>query len=324
MKRITLAVITVSLLAATPVAALDQSLPAYKTVSGVSGQMKSVGSDTLGNAMHLWAKGFGELYPDAKIAIEDRGSATAPPALLEGAAQLGPMSRPWTSDESEAFEKKYGYKVSFVAVAVDALAVYVNKENPVRCLSVQQVDQIFSLYRKGSGGKSIVTWGDAGLTGEWASKPIALYGRNEISGTHEFFKEIVLYGGDFKPDVKQQPGSEAVVQNVSSDKFAIGYSGIGYRTEGVRAVPLSIVQGGECYDTSADATYSGNYPVARYLYIYFNRKPNEQIDPLRGEFIKYVLSKEGQAQIEKSGFYPLTSEVRAKELKRLGLPGLAN
>jgi phosphate transport system substrate-binding protein len=323
-KEVPLAAVIMSLLAASPAAALDQDLPTYKAVSGVSGQMKSVGSDTLGNAMQLWAKGFGELYPDVKITIEDRGSATAPPALLQGAAQLGPMSRTLTSDESEAFEKKYGYKASYVAVAVDALAVYVNKENPIRCLSVQQVDQIFSLNRKGSGGKSIHTWGEAGLTGDWASKPIVLYGRNDISGTYEFFRELVLYGGDFKPDVKEQAGSEAVVRNVASDKFAIGYSGIGYKTDGVRTVPLSITLGRECYDTSADATYSGNYPIARYLYIYFNKKPNEQIDPLRGEFIRYVLSKDGQAQTEKSGFYPLTSEMREKELKRLGLSGFAN
>ena len=324
MKQVTLAAVLMCLLAGSPAAALDQNLPTYKAASGVSGQMKSVGSDTLGNAMQLWAKGFQEFYPDAKIVIEDKGSATAPPALLEGTAQIGPMSRPWTSDESEAFEKKYGYKVSYVAVAVDAIAVYVNKDNPIGCLSVEQVDRIFSLNRKGSGGKSIRTWGDAGLTGDWAAKPISLYGRNEISGTHEFFKETVLFRGDFKPDVKEQSGSEAVVSSVATDKYAIGYSGIGYRTDGVRTVPLSITQGRECYDTSAQATYSGNYPISRYLYIYFNKKPNEQIDSLRSEFIKYVLSKEGQAQTEKSGFYPLTSEMREKELKRLALPGLAN
>ena len=324
MKLVTWAAVIAGLLAFSPAMALDQSLPAYKPLSGVNGQIKSVGSDTLGNAMELWAKGFRELYPDVKITIEDKGSATAPPALLDGSSQLGPMSRPWTSEESEAFEKKYGYKASYVAVAVDALAVYVNKENPIRCLTVQQVDQIFSLNRKGSGGKAIHTWGEAGLTGDWASKPIALYGRNDISGTYEFFREIVLYGGDFKPEVKQEPGSEAVVQNVASDKFAIGYSGIGYRTDGVRTVPLSITQGRECYDTSADATYSGSYPVARYLYIYFNKKPNEQLDQLRGEFIKYVLSKDGQAQTERSGFYPLTSEMRQKELTRLGITASAN
>jgi phosphate transport system substrate-binding protein len=185
------------------------------------------------------------------------------------------------------------------------------------------VDRIFSSARKGSGGKSIDTWGDAGLTGEWATKPISIYGRNDVSGTHEFFREIALFGGDYKPEVKQQPGSEEVVRNVANDKFAIGYSGIGYKTDGVRTVPLAITFGLECHDTSAEATCSGKYPIARYLYIHFNRKPNEPIDPLRGEFIKYVLSKDGQAQTEESGFYPLTNEMCEKESKRLGLPALA-
>ena len=304
--------------------ALDQNLPVYKPVGGVAGQLKSVGSDTLGNTMELWAKGFGERYPDVKIAIEDKGSATAPPALLDGTSQFGPMSRWMTSAESEAFEKKYGYKVSSVAVAADALAIYVNKDNPIRCLTLEQVDRIFSSTRKGSGGRSIDTWGDAGLTGEWATKPISIYGRNDISGTYEFFREHVLYGGDYKPEVKQQPGSEAVVRDVANDRFAIGYSGIGYKTDGVHTVPLAVTFGRECYDTSAEAVYSRHYPIARYLYIYFNKKPNEQLDPLRGEFIKYILSRDGQTQVEKSGFYPITNELRKSELERLGLPTLAN
>jgi phosphate transport system substrate-binding protein len=307
-----------------PAVALDQNLPSYKPVAGISGQIRSVGSDTLDNTMELWAKVFGALYPDVKIAIEGKGSVTAPPALLDGTSQFGPMSRPMTLAESEAFEKKYGYKVSHLAVAVDALAVYVNKDNPIQCLTMEQVDRIFSSTRKGSGGRSIDTWGDVGLTGERATKPISIYGRNEISGTYEFFREIALYGGEYKPEVKQQPGSEAVVQNVSSDKVAIGYSGIGYKTDGVRAVPLAITFGLDCHDTSAEATYSGKYPIARFLYIYFNKKPNEQLDPLRGQFIKYILSRDGQAETEKSGFYPITNEVRENELKRLGIAGFAD
>ena len=311
------------LLAASASFAVDQSLPTYTTVNGISGQLRSVGSDTLHSQMELWAKGFSEKYPNVKIAVEGKGSATAPPALLDGTAQFGPMSRAMTSVETDALEKKYGYPVSKVAVAVDALSVYVNKENPIQCLSMEQVDRIFSSTRKGSGGKSINTWGDAGLTGEWATKPIAIYGRNDISGTYEFFREIALYDGEYKPEVKQQPGSEAVVENVAKDRFAIGYSGIGYRTEGVRAVPLAISAGRECYETSAEATYAGKYPIARYLYVYFLKKPNEPLDSVRGEFIRYILSREGQAQTEKGGNYPITNEVRESELKRLGLSALA-
>jgi phosphate transport system substrate-binding protein len=183
--------------------ALDQSLPAYQAVPGISGQIKSAGSDTLGNEMALWAKGFKELYPEVTIAIEAKGSATAPPALLQGISQFGPMSRPMSAEELDAFQKKYGYKVTNFRVAVDALAIYVNKDNPIECLTLQQVDQIFSATRQGSGGRSIDTWGDAGLTGDWATKPISLFGRNSLSGTYEYFRTSVLYSGEYKKEVKQ-------------------------------------------------------------------------------------------------------------------------
>jgi phosphate transport system substrate-binding protein len=278
----------------------------------------------LDKEMALWAKGFEALYPDVKIEIEGKGSATAPPALLEGVSQFGPMSRPMTVDEVSAFEKKYGYKPARFRVAVDALAVYVNKDNPVSCLTLQQVDQIFSATRQGSGSNSIDTWGGVGMTGEWATKPITIYGRNALSGTYEFFKQTVLYGGDYKEGVKQQAGSAAVVENVAKDKFAIGYSGLGYKTAGVRTVPLSAYYGSPCYDATAEATYSSKYPIARYLYIYLNKKPNEPLDPLRAEFIRYLLSKDGQTQTEKGGFFPVTSENREHDLEGLGISTLAN
>ncbi|HUI22564.1 MAG TPA: phosphate ABC transporter substrate-binding protein PstS family protein [Methylocella sp.] len=303
--------------------ALDASLPIYQAVEGISGQIKSVGSDTLENEMALWAKEFEALYPNVKIEIEGKGSATAPPALLSGASQFGPMSRPMTADEISAFEKKFGYKPARFRVAVDALAVYVNKDNPIPCLTLQQVDQIFSATRQGSGSRSIDTWGDVGMTGEWATQPIAIYGRNSLSGTYEFFKKTVLYGGDYKEGVKQQIGSAAVVEGVAHDKFAIGYSGLGYKTDGVRTVPLAAYYGRPCYETTAEATYSGKYPIARYLYIYLNKKPDEPLDPLRAEFIKYILSKDGQTQTEKGGFFPITNEIRDHDLEVLGISTVA-
>jgi phosphate transport system substrate-binding protein len=319
-SRIATVVFAANILGIPAAIALDPSLPTYHAVTGISGQIRSVGSDTLSEEMALWAKGFMDRYSEVKVEIEAKGSATAPPALLQGASQFGPMSRPMTSEELDAFEKKYGYKVSGFRVAVDALAIYVNKDNPIQCLTLQQLDQIFSSTRKGSGGRSIKTWGDVGLTGEWATKPISLYGRNSISGTYEFFRALVLYGGDYKDDVKQQPGSEAVVQGVASDKFAIGYSGIGFKTDGVRAVPLASFAGGQCYGTSSEETFSGKYPIARYLYIYLNKKPSIPLDALRSEFIKYVLSKDGQTETEKGGFYPITNQIRTDELNKLGIP----
>ncbi len=301
---------------------LDASLPAYRAVEALSGHLKSVGSDTLGHETEAWAKAFEKLYPDVKVDIEATGSATAPTALIGGKAQFGPMSRPMTASETAAFEAKYGYKVSSFRVAVDALAVYVNKDNPISCLTLPQLSGIYSSNRKVPGSADLRTWGDLGLTGEWARQPITLYSRNTLSGTYEYFREAALYGGDYKPEIKQQVGSEAVVQAVAADKFAIGYSGIGYKAEGVRAVPLANHYGATCYEPSAQATLSSKYPIARYLYIYLNRKPNQTLDPLRAEFAKYILSKDGQQQTERGGFFPITNEIRETDLAKLGIaPG---
>ena len=302
-----------------PAFAVDPSLPPYEKVDGISGQIRSVGSDTLIDEMARWSKGFMALYPDVKIDVEGKGSATAPPALLSDVSQFGPMSRPMSTEESTEFEKKYGYKVTQFRVAVDALAVYVNKDNPIACLTLQQVNRIFSSTRRVAFGGNIATWSDAGLTDDWAAKPIALYGRNEISGTYAFFKEMALYDGEYKPEIEKQPSSEAVVQMVAKDRYAIGYSGIGYKTPGVRTVPLAVSAGATCYDASAEAAYSRKYPLARYLYIYVNKKPDASLDPLRREFIKYILSKDGQAETEAGGFYSITNADRETDLKRLGI-----
>jgi phosphate transport system substrate-binding protein len=316
--------LTINVAALTGAIALDEKLPAYQPVGGISGQIKSVGSDTLNHEMELWANGFQSQNPGVKIEIEGKGSATAPPALLEGISQFAPMSRPMTADEIGRFESQYGYKPAHFRVAVDALAIYVNKENPIQCLSDEQLDRIFSSTRKGSGGKNIKTWGDVGLTGDWATKPISLYGRNTISGTYEFFRQIVLFGGDYKDEVKQQEGSAAVVTSVAEDKFAIGYSGLGYKTDGVRTVPLATYDGGNCYGTTAEATYSGQYPIARFLYIYVNKSPNEPLDATRAEFIKYILSRDGQAQTEKGGYFSIIKEMREQDLNELGISTVSN
>lgn len=296
---------------------VDKDLPSYKKATGVSGNLKSVGSDTLNNLMALWTEGFKGQYPNVNISMEGKGSSTAPPALIEGTAQFGPMSREMKQKEIEAFEKKYGYKPSVARVAVDSLAVYVHKDNPIKCLSLQQVDGIFSKTNKG-GGKAIKTWGDLGLTGEWADKPISLYGRNSASGTYGYFKEIALFHGDYKDSVKEQPGSSAVVQGVASDKYGIGYSGVGYKTPDVKIVPLG-KKAGECVDANAENAYAGTYPLARFLYIYFNRNPKEAMSPLMGEFIKYVYTKEGQLVVIKDGFYPVSKALADEDLKRVGL-----
>jgi phosphate transport system substrate-binding protein len=298
---------------------VDPALPGYTAVSGVSGSVKSIGSDTLNNLMTLWTEGFRARYPNVQIEIEGKGSSTAPPALVAGTAQFGPMSRPMKGAEVDAFEKKFGYKPASFRSAVDALAVFVHKDNPIPCLSLQQVDAIFSKTRKGGLGKDAATWGDVGLSGEWASKPISLYGRNSASGTYGYFKEVALFDGDYKDSVKEQPGSSTVVQGVASDRYAIGYSGVGYKTADVRAVPLAATTGGECLEPNSDNAYSGQYPISRFLYIYLNKSPNQALDPLRSEFVKYVYSKQGQEAVVKDGYFPVTGGIAKEDLAALGL-----
>ena len=285
---------------------VDENLPAYEKVSGISGNLNSIGSDTLNNLMTLWAEGFKKVYPNVNVQIEGKGSSTAPPALIEATAQLGPMSRAMKSKETDAFEKKFGYKPTPIRTSLDSLAVFVNKDNPVAGLNIKQVDAVFSKNRKCGAVTDVMTWGDAGLTGPWTTAPISLYGRNSASGTYGFFKKKALCKGDYKDTVKEQPGSASVVQGVSEDPNGAGYSGIGYTTSGVRAVALA-ESGADYVEPNYDNVASGKYPLARFLYIYVNKAPNSALDPLTSEFLKFVLSKEGQETVVKDGYYPLSA-----------------
>ncbi|MBI3003013.1 MAG: phosphate ABC transporter substrate-binding protein PstS family protein [candidate division NC10 bacterium] len=296
---------------------VDSGLQGYKAVGGVSGNLSSVGSDTLNNLMTLWAESFSRFYPNVKIQIEGKGSSTAPPALISGTAQLGPMSRPMKGSEIDAFEKKYGYKPTPIRTSVDALAVFVNKDNPIKCLTMEQVDAIFSKSRRYGYREDLRTWGQLGLTGDWANRPLSLYGRNSASGTYGFFKEHALKNGDYKDEVKEQPGSASVVQGVTVDRYAIGYSGIGYATAGVRAVPLAEKAGASCVEASAQRAYDGTYPLARFLYVYINRAPAKALDPLTREFVKLVLSKEGQEVVVKDGYFPIPATISKEELTKI-------
>jgi phosphate transport system substrate-binding protein len=297
-------------------AKVDASIPAYSKTSGVSGNVSSVGSDTLNNLMTLWAEGFKKQYPNVNVQIEGKGSSTAPPVLISGTAQFGPMSRVMKASEIDEFEKKYGYKPTPIRVAVDALAVYVNKDNPLQQLTLQQVDAIFSKGRA-CGGKPINNWGQAGVSGALSGRPISLYGRNSASGTYGFFKEHALCKGDFKNTVKEQPGSASVVQGVTEDQSAIGYSGIGYRTSGVKPLKLAAKAGAPFYSVDPADVYSGNYPLSRFLYIYINKAPNKPLDPLVREYTKYILSQEGQQNVVKDGYLPLTAKAVQDELAKL-------
>ncbi|KIV73472.1 phosphate ABC transporter substrate-binding protein (PhoT family) [Pseudomonas sp. SLBN-26] len=304
---------------ASAVAAVDPSIPSYTKTTGVSGNLSSVGSDTLANLMTLWAEAYKREYPNVNIQIQAAGSSTAPPALTEGTANLGPMSRKMKDVELQAFEQKYGYKPTAVPVAVDALAIFVHKDNPIKGLTMQQVDAIFSANRLCGGKSNIKTWGELGVTGDLADKPIQLFGRNSVSGTYGYFKEEALCKGDFKANVNEQPGSASVVQSISQSLNGIGYSGIGYKTSSVKTVALAKKEGGEFVEDNEQNALNGSYPLSRFLYVYVNKAPNKPLAPLEAEFIKLVLSQQGQQVVVKDGYIPLPAKVAEKAMKDLGL-----
>ncbi|HAN26763.1 MAG TPA: phosphate-binding protein [Haliea salexigens] len=300
-------------------AELDPGLKDYEIASGVSGNLSSIGSDPLANMMTLWAEDFKRAYPNVNIQIQAAGSSTAPPALTEGTANIGPMSRDMRDKEIEAFETRYGYKPTAVPVAIDALAVYVHKDNPIEGMSIAEVDAVFSSTRKCGAAQDIGQWGQLGLGGAWEGRDMQLFGRNSVSGTYGYFKTVGLCKGDFKNSVNEQPGSASVVQSVSTSINGIGYSGIGYRTSSVRTVPISKDEGGAYVEADAENSINGRYPLARFLYVYVNKDPNKPLSPLEREFFKLVFSRQGQDVVLKDGYIPLPAAVVDRYSQQLGL-----
>jgi phosphate transport system substrate-binding protein len=308
-----------SLLSGATAAELDPNLPDYESVSGVSGNISSIGSDTLNNLMTLWSEQFAKHYPNVNIQIQGAGSSSAPPALTEGTANFGPMSREMKSSEIRAFEARHGYQPIAVPVAIDVVAVYVNKDNPIEGLTMPQVDAIFSATRLCGQGNDITRWGELGLTGEWKNRDFTLYSRNAVSGTYGFFKDVGLCGGDYKASINEQPGSASVVQGVSESTNGIGYSGIGYKTSSVRALPLAAEEGMPFANPDAEHAADGSYPMSRFLFVYVNKKPNYPFEPMQREFLKMVLSKEGQETVVRDGYIPLPASTVDRLRKELDL-----
>ena len=295
---------------------VDPALPSYDKTSSLAGNLNSIGSDTLNNLMTYWAEGFRRYYPSVNVQVEGKGSSTAPTALTVGTSQLGPMSRKMKVTELEDFEDAHGYRPTAIGVALDSLAVYVHRDNPVPSLSLPEVDAMFSSTRRGGLTNEIRAWRDVDVPGRLGRRPLSLYGRNSASGTYGYFKKVALFKGDFKSMVKEQPGSASVVMGVGKDIAVVGYSGIGYKTSDVRVVPLSKKPGGVAYDPTYENVLSGRYPLGRMLYVYVDKDPNEELPPMVSEFLKYMLSQEGQRVVVKDGYLPLTPALAARELAK--------
>ncbi len=324
------AVITILLLAALTLAGCGagrlcggdaDALPDYQIARGVDGALVAVGSDTMLELMTNWAEGFRAQYPAVRITLDEKGSNTAPPALIAGTSQLAPMSRPMKPDEIAAFTTRFGYPPTEVVVAIDGLAIFVHRDNPLPGLTLRQLAAVFAAGAAGpAGGASAgaaptTRWKELGLA-DRADAPITLYGRNPLSGTYTFFRQHVLAGGDFAPSLHELPSSSALITSVAIDPNGIAYCGVGYATSGVRIVPVG-VRAGAYFPPSLAHCLDGSYPIARRLYIYINRPPAGALAPAVREFLRFALSKAGQEVVEMGGFYNVPPELVATALRLL-------
>ncbi|MCA9287079.1 MAG: PstS family phosphate ABC transporter substrate-binding protein [Phycisphaerales bacterium] len=292
---------------------VDPDLPTYVAAGAVSGSLKSVGSDTMNNLMAAWGSSFGEFYPAATIAVEGAGSSTAPPALIQSQAQFGPMSRAMRQSEIDAFRDQFGYEPTALKAAIDCLAVYVHRDCPLESITIPQIKAVF-------GGGTPLTWGDLGVDDPaWAEQPIALYGRNEASGTYGFFKEVALGGADYRETVRVQGGSSGVVQAVGTDPFSMGYSGIGYRTANVRPLAIARDEDGQAVPPTSEHALDGSYPLARFLFVYVNYDRRAQLQPAIAEFVRLIFSRQGQEGVVKDGYFPVPADIAREQLTSVGL-----
>lgn len=292
------------------------TLQPYRQVAGISGNLSGIGSDTMAGLMLLWSQEFSRLYPNVNIQLQAAGSSAAPVALIEGTASLAPMSRPMPEQEQLAFGQRYGYPPTAITVAMDALAVFVHRDNPIPGLSLTQLDAIFSATRRCGSTSRITRWQQLGVGGQLGPQPLLLYGRNTVSGTYSFFRERALCQGDFHSQVNEQPGSASVIQSVATARNAIGYSSLAYSSTSVRVLPLSR-QGRDYVLPTPAALAEGRYPLTRPLYIYINQPPEQPLSPLIREFLRFVLSREGQEIVRREGYTPLPPHRIVRQLRKL-------
>jgi phosphate transport system substrate-binding protein len=287
----------------------DPQIHAYvRTPATLTGSLTIVGSETMKPLVQRWENQLKEIYPHVDIKIQSAGSETGLPALLEGKAQIAALSRKLTSQEIEEYMKRHGYKPTEVPVAQDALAVFVHRDNPITGLTFKELDAMFCKERRRGADQPITKWGQLGLDGEWNRADIWLHGRTAASGTATHFLDQVCLNGTFNSTVVEEPGSASVVAEVMKDRYAIGFSGIGYKTSTVRAVPLAERQENAFIEATFETAINGTYPLERKLYLYVDKPAKGELPPIVSEFVKFATSHEGQELVVKQGFFPLPTE----------------
>jgi phosphate transport system substrate-binding protein len=297
---------------AAPPIIVDARLADYRRVDKLDGKIRSVGSSTLSNLINRWSEAFKLLYPTVEVDITGGGSSIAVAALLENRADLAPMSRPMNAKELSDFQAKFGYPPTRITVALDAIAIYVNKSNPLEALTLTQLDSVFSASHK-RGGESIKTWGQLGLSGEWADLDIQAKGPAKTHGMYTIFKEMVMGNGEYRYDLKSEPVSTSIVQNVGAEKSAIGFASYFFSSRRTRPLALSATNAGPYFLPTQQNCLAGKYPLARFLYVYVNKKPGSTLNATTGHFLGFICSKQGQETSAKEGNYPLNADVSVKE-----------
>ncbi|MBD3585922.1 phosphate ABC transporter substrate-binding protein [Salinimonas sp. HHU 13199] len=296
--------------------AATQDVPEYTRQPGVAGKITSVGSDTLANLMTFWSQEFKTLYPQVKFQIQASGSSTAPPALIEGTATIGPMSRALKPSEIREFTRAHGYPPTVLRVAMDAIAIFVERRNPIEGVTLQQVDAIFSHTRFCGGSEPITRWHQLGVDTGISNSPIRLYGRNSVSGTYGLFKVMALCDGDFRATVNEQPGSASVVLSVATSRNGMGYAAYGYKTAGVKALPIGTDKA-HLIPLTSDTVRNETYPFARFLYLVVNKAPDKPLPVLEREFLRFILSRQGQQQVARDGYFPVRDDVLLRQRRLL-------
>lgn len=299
----------------------EAQLPSYEVQPGIAGDISSVGSDTLAGLMTRWSERFRELQPDVNIQVQAGGSATAPPALAEGVSTIGPMSRKMRRAEIEAFRERYGYAPLEVPLAIDAIAILVHRDNPLRAIALSQLDRIFSANALCAAGMPLMRWSEVlpeEAPATLRSLPVQPVGRNAASGTYGFFREQVLCGGDYQSRMYELPGSASVVQAVAMDRRAIGYASIGFRNASVRVLPVAGADGAAVAPTRKTIV-DRRYPLARTLFAYVNRAPGRPLPQPERAFLDFVLSAPGQAEVPAQGYLSLPEDLVRATRKILGL-----
>ncbi|WP_371194156.1 PstS family phosphate ABC transporter substrate-binding protein [Glaciecola sp. SC05] len=288
----------------------------YHSTPGVFGSITSIGSDTLATLVSLWAEQFQTLYPHVKFQIQASGSATASQALTQGTASIGPMSRALTPVEIQGFTRRYGYPPTSLIVAIDAMAIYVEKNNPLTELSMQQIDAIFSVTRFCGGKNNIRRWQQLGIGKFGENRAIQVFGRNSASGTYDLFKKLGLCDGDYDVRVNEMPSSSSVVQSVASSIGGIGYAALGHGNTDVKAVAIGQAAG-PFYAPSAENIQADRYPFSRYLYIVVNKAPGTPLPTLEKAFLSFILSEQGQQIVQQSNYYPVSGRLLERQRRLL-------